>query len=225
MHSSPRVFAALFATLLPVLAAAQAPTPNPGAVPAPTAPSYASSGPGTDRSGRTYLSVKLGAISPQHDDISAFSTGFSLEGALGYRVNPNVALELSVGRFALSATAPGVIGGFLATITEDVVAYPVLGTLKLVLPLTKLDLFGLVGGGVYFIQGEVKATAPGFAALSNSDSDSTFGLHLGGGLNVHVSPHASFGAELKYIIGSAKLFDGTGHFNSLIFAGTLTYTM
>jgi hypothetical protein len=224
MHSSSRIFSALFATFLPVLAAAQAPTPNPGAAPAPPARTYASS-PGTDLSGRTYLSVKLGAISPQHDDISAYGTGFSIEGALGYRVNPNVALELSVGRFALSATAPGVIGGVLANITDDIVAYPVLATLKLVLPVQKLDLFGLVGGGVYFIQDEVKATAPGFPAASISDSDSAFGLHLGGGLNVHVSPHASFGAELKYVIGSAKLYDTTGHFNSLIFAGTLTYTM
>jgi hypothetical protein len=224
MRSNSRIFAALFATLLPMLAAAQ-PTLNPGTVPVEPRTQSGSSGPATEVSGKTYFAVKLGGISPQHDDIRSYGTGFSVEGALGYRVNPNVALELSVGRFGLNATVSGDLGGVIATVTDDVVAYPVLATLKLLVPLDKLELFGLLGGGVYFISDEVKITAPGFAPLSGSDSASPFAFHLGGGANVRISPNAMVGAELKYIIGSATMYDVTNHFNSLIFAGTLTYTM
>ena len=224
MRSNSRILAAIFAMLLPVLAAAQ-PALNPDTVNVEPEKQSASSGPGMDLSGRAYFALKLGAVSPQHDDISAYGTGFSAEGALGYRVNPNLALELSVGRFALNASAYGNLGGVVVNFTDDVVAYPVLGTLKLVLPFDKVELFGLLGGGVYFISDEAKATATGVAPVTVSGSDTTFGFHLGGGAGFRVTQNAMFGAELKYIIGSTKMYDATFHFNSLIFAGTLTYTM
>jgi opacity protein-like surface antigen len=125
----------------------------------------------------------------------------------------------------MNASASGNLGGVVVNFTDDVVAYPVLGTLKLVLPLEKLELFGLLGGGVYFISDEAKASAAGIAPVTVSGSDSTFGFHLGGGASYRVTQNAMFGAELKYIVGSTKMYDTTFHFNSLIFAGTLTYAM
>lgn len=177
------------------------------------------------RAGQTYVVVKLGAIVPQHDDVEYFDNGFALEGAVGFLANQNIALELAVGRFAISATQTAVVSGIVVTATEDVVAYPVTATVKLIAPIDKVQLFGLVGGGLYFMSDDVKATAPGYVPITDSDTDSPFALHFGGGLNIRLSPAALLGAEVKYIVGTAKMWDSSNHFDSVMLGGGLTFLL
>lgn len=198
--------------------------PYPGA-PQNAYPQSASPPPTSENMGQTYVGARLGVVIPKHDDMKDFDNGFAIEGAVGYRINENAAVEFSIGRFSLGYSTTAVISGVVANVTEDVVAYPVQGTLKLMLPLDKLDLYALAGGGIYFIHDEGKATASGYLPLTASDSDSPFGFHLGGGINIRVSPRALIGAEVKYMMGTVTLYDTKSHFDSIMIGGGLTFQL
>jgi opacity protein-like surface antigen len=231
MHAFAR-FVSLALALAPAIVSAQSPGETPALPPAPPAqqpplaPTPART-PGADGTGRTYLAVRAGVVVPQHDDLEGFTNGFSIEGAFGYRFNPNLALEFSVGRWSMggemSAVSPtvGTITGKL-----DFVAYPVLVTGKVILPLDRVGLYLLAGGGVHFLTADASASVPAMGlSVSQSDSATAFGLHVGGGLDFQVSPTVSLGAELKYVIGEVSVLDTSGHFDHLVIAGALRFTL
>ena len=164
-------------------------------------------------------------IAPQHDDMQYYDNGFALEGAVGFRLNDNFALEFSLGRFSVSGEVNGYVAGIgNVTVTDDIVAYPLLATARVTAPLGAVEMFGLVGAGVYFISSNVKATA-GYYSLTNSDSDTPFAVHFGGGMNIRVSPHALLGAESKYVVGKATLYEEKGNFDSLTIRAALTFSL
>ncbi len=217
--------ASLLLASTPALVAAQGPAPTaepaPPAAYAPPAPAYAG-GPS-----RTYVAVKLGLVAPQHSDLDGMDSGFAIEGTLGYRLHPNIALELSLGRWSMSGsesiTDPtvGTINGKL-----EFVGYPLLLTAKAVLPLDRIQLYALAGGGVHFVTATAKLDAPGLGlTASESDSSSPFAFHFGGGLSVDLAPRIAVGAEVRYVIGEMTAFDATGHFDHLFVAGTLTFSL
>jgi opacity protein-like surface antigen len=179
----------------------------------------------------TYVAVRLGAVMPKHDDLEGFDNGLALEGAVGFYVDKNIALELGVGRFAMSYRDSGYVdvGGYLypATGTIDLAAYSVTGSAKLVLPVDKARLYALLGGGMYFMSGDAELDVEGFAPETESNSASAFGFHFGGGVEVRVSPRVSLGAEVKYIIGKVDLWDsGTdNNFDSMTLGAALSYAL
>jgi opacity protein-like surface antigen len=214
----------------PDLVAAQAPgAEQPGTMPPPAAypPPGAYPPPAVGSSSRTYATVKLGVVTPQHSDLDGMDAGWTIEGALGYRVNPNFALEFSVGRWEMSGSQSQYDPTFgPVDVKLTFVGYPVLLTAKGILPLDKVQLYAAAGAGVHFITatGNVSASALGLSA-STSDSSSPFAVHVGGGVDVQLSPKVLLGAELRYVVGEMSAFGTTGHFDNLVIAGTLSFTL
>jgi opacity protein-like surface antigen len=184
-----------------------------------------------ESSSSTYVGLKLGPIVPKADDLQGFDNGLAIEGVVGFRASENIALELGVGRFGMSASESGYvdIGGYLypATITVDVVAYPVTGTAKFLMPMDKAQLYGLVGGGIYFMTAEATLDVQGYVPETINHSETPFALHIGGGLDFSVSPNTRIGAEVRYVIGKVDMWgDGTKYnFDSVIITGGLTYSL
>ena len=206
--------------------AQSAPRPAYPSAPPPAYPRYAPQ----DGVGKTYFAVKMGAIIPKHDDVSGYDNGFALEGAIGYRVNRNVALEVSVGRFSMGFEESGYLYddygySYAAKYTDEVVAYPVLGTARFIAPVDAIEVYGLVGAGMYIMSDDVELKIEGLLPETDSDSDTPFALHVGGGMNFRVSPRAVLGAEVKYIIGKAEMYDVTSNFNSVLFGAFLGFQL
>jgi opacity protein-like surface antigen len=171
------------------------------------------------RSGGTYVFGRLGAVIPQHDDLEGFDNGLAFEAGLGSRINPNLAIEGSIGHFAMKAreTLFDPTLGPVA-VSADFSAIPVVGTAKFIAPTGNLDLYALLGAGLYFTQLNGSGSVTGLS-VDVSDSDTSVGIHLGGGLSVNLAPNVNAGAELRYVIGSAELFDEKGRFDSLLLTG------
>jgi opacity protein-like surface antigen len=227
-----KVFARLASLVLaaaPGLVAAQTPGAEPGTMPPPAAypPPGAYPPPAAGSPSRTYVTAKLGVVTPQHSDLDGMDSGWTIEGALGYRVNPNFALEFSVGRWEMSgsqSTYDPTLGPVDVKLTF--VGYPVLVTAKGILPLDRIQLYAAAGAGVHFITATGDVSAPGLGlSASTSDSSSPFAVHLGGGIDVHVAPKVLLGAEFRYVIGELSAFGTTGHFDNLVIAGTLSFTL
>jgi opacity protein-like surface antigen len=177
-------------------------------------------------SGKAYVAAKVGVVVPKHDDLEGFDNGFALEGVVGYRASENVAVEFAVGRFSMSGTFNGVTDtGIFYTEEDTVTALPVTVALKGIVPVDRLELFALLGGGAYFISAHAEAKSPGYRTLTASDSDSAFGLNLGGGFSLRLSDRAVLGAEVKYITGTVKVWDETNHFDSIIVGAALTFSL
>ncbi len=209
----------------PVVAPVSPPVATPSVSPAaaPSPPPAIAQPPAQE--GKAYLTAKVGGVIPKSSDLEGFDNGLSLEAALGYRVNENFALEFGVGHFSMSGAQTGYVSGVFATVKADVTAYSVTGAVRLVLPVDKLELYGLAGGGLYPITERGELSAPGYTTATNSASDTPFGFFLGGGLNVKLSPSARLGAEVKYVIGKVTLFNTDSEFNSIIVAVGLTFSL
>jgi opacity protein-like surface antigen len=174
--------------------------------------------------GETYVTARLGAVVPQSSDLKGYDTGLAFEAAFGYRATPNFAFEGGIGRFAMSRSST-FYDPSIGTYTEndESSAIPFTFTVKAIAPTPRVDLYALAGAGVYLVHAKAEAVQSGFSLGSMSDDASSLAIHLGGGIAGRVSPNVSLGAELKYIIGSVKLFDVNGSFDSLIIAGSVNY--
>jgi opacity protein-like surface antigen len=180
---------------------------------------------------KAYLALKVAMVIPQKDaDLRGFDDGFALEGAVGVRLGENLGLELEVGRLSLGRSQTALAGGVIPlTVNEDVVAYPVMATVKLVVPTRRLELYALAGAGVYFMSGELEASAPGFIPLAQKDSDTQFAFQLGGGAAFRLAPRVQLGGEVKYVTGETELFLDTlrasTSFDSLSLGVTLAFSL
>lgn len=177
-------------------------------------------------SGReTYVLGKIGAVIPQHKDLDSFDNGLAFEVAIGREISPNFAIEASVGRFSFSGSQSGYDPsvGAVVTASADVSAISVMGSLKAIAPLDKFSVYALAGIGVYFISASGDASAPGYYPVSYSDNANTVGFHVGGGASIRVSPQATLGAELKYVIATAKVYDTNNGLDSLIVGAMLGF--
>ena len=134
---------------------------------------------------RNYATLKLGAYLPQADDMDNFNDGVNVEVAVGQYINPNVAVDLSVGYLKSNGSGPGASG--------QIRAYPVLLSIKGVLPVSIVELYVLVGGGVYFTDAQVSALG-----VTDKKTDTTSGFQAGVGGNVNLSNNVFLGLEGKY---------------------------
>lgn len=147
-----------------------------------TVPAFAENPP---KNPPNYATLKLGAYLPQADDMDNFNDGFNVEVAVGQYINPYVAVDLSVGYLKSNGSASGVSG--------QVRAYPVLLSIKGVVPLSIVELYGLVGGGVYFTDAQTSALG-----INASKTDTTSGFQAGAGANFNLSGNVFLGVEGKY---------------------------
>lgn len=135
---------------------------------------------------RQYVSLKLGAYLPQHDDTEDFDTGFNGEIYYGRYFRKNYASELGVGFFKSE-------GG----VTLDV--FDIAYTIKGVYPVGRLELFVGPGFGLYFAKLDF-TDAPGVETGWNT----AIGLHVLAGLNYNIRADWFLGLEGKYFFARTK---------------------
>lgn len=172
-----------------------------------------------------YVVFKAGGTFPQHEDLDGYDNGFAIEGGLGLLIADGLAIEATVGRFALEASVTGYDPDIadVATITSTASAISLAASLRLGLPVRSVEFYGLAGAGIYFVTIDAAWSASGYYPIEISDRDTAIGFHLGAGLSVRVSPKASLGLEAKYVVASATLFDEKGNIDSLLVTGGLGY--
>jgi opacity protein-like surface antigen len=192
---------ALAAVLLAVAgtAAAQAPAPA-----APTAIPH------------TYLQLRLGFYVPQASDLDGFNNGLAIDGALGYRFSPNLAAELGLGYF--SSTADTVSSGGV-TVEPKFSGVPITASVKGILPVSpSVDIYGLVGLGLYRVTLEATGSAGGQTATVSFD-DTAFGLLLGAGASFDISRSVFLSVDLRYMVAKATFDTAEGNIDSLFLNG------
>jgi opacity protein-like surface antigen len=158
-----------------------------------------------------YVNARFGAYMPQDQDLDdgGFGAGFAGELAGGRRFNPMFAAELGVGPIRASSDPITIfdpdVGGDVS-VDFDLAVTPIVATAKLLLPAGALEPYALAGAGLYLAEMTMNATVGGISA-SVSDKDNVFGFHLGAGAAIHVTPAASLGLELRYVIANAEFSD------------------
>ena len=172
----------------------------------------------------TYVAGRVGILLPKANDLEGFDNGLVVEAILGRRVNPYVALEASIGYLLM---------GFYrasdrARTSADVSAVPLTAGVKLIAPLDKVDLYGLLGAGVYFFSNEFEASGidavSGYYSNAATDSDASLGLTIGGGLTARLARRFTLGGDVRYLIGSVRLFRQDMRYDSLLIGGTLSWS-
>ena len=101
-----------------------------------------------------------------------------------------------------------------ASAKAEVSAIPVTLTIKGIIPVDKqLEVYGLAGGGAYFVHGKLTVTATGFGTASLSDNTTVAGGFVGAGLTYNVTKEVFLGLEGKYLWTSratlSKVINGT----------------
>ena len=169
-----------------------------------------------------YAGVKAGAVIPQDADLKTFGDGMLLEAAAGYRLSSNLGFELAAGRFSMDGTQTVVYGTIPVAASETVIAYPLTASVKAMLPVGRMRLHALAGGGIYFISVKSEGRVGGSVIYGDSDSSSPLALHAGAGISLALSGRVELGAEVRYVTGNARIFDETWHFDSVLLGGMLT---
>lgn len=148
-----------------------------------------------------YLALKGGFYSPSATfDLGNVNAADGLEGtadtgvageiAFGHYFAPSFALEVGVGYFrAKGAFAEPSAGG--RELKFNVI--PVIVSAKVFVPVGPVFPYGEAGLGAYFSEFDVSDNANSFAGTT------TYGAHVGAGLNVDVSSHAFVGLEMRYV--------------------------
>jgi len=151
----------------------------------------------------SYVAIKGGIYSPSSSfdlgnvDIETTfdgdtKTGVDGEIAIGHYFLPTLALELGLGYFkgtgsfeAESVTAP--------RRQVDFNVIPLIVSAKALIPVGPVNPYGEVGLGAYFTKFNVSDN------LNTFNGTTTFGLHAGAGMNVHVAPSVFIGVEGRYV--------------------------
>ena len=151
-----------------------------------------------------YLVLKGGIYSPQNDKLDKFDTGFNGEFALGHYFSKNLAIEGASGYFETRATknASSEISSAQATLDLNVV--PLTIALRGIIPMDNFELYGIGGGGAYFLWTDSKvSTNSGSSSSSDKYNQTLGGGFLGVGASLKISPTVFIGLEGKYLWTSA----------------------
>ena len=152
----------------------------------------------------SYLVLKGGIYSPQNDKLDKFDTGFNGELAFGRYFNRNLAGEIASGFFGTRATRNASSGISSAQATLDINVVPLTVALKGIIPLDIWELYGIGGGGAYFLWTDSKVSTNSQSSSSSDKYNQTLGGgFLGVGASVKVSPTVFLGLEGKYLWTSA----------------------
>jgi outer membrane protein W len=115
-------------------------------------------------------------------------TGVDGEIAFGHYFLPTLALELGLGYFRGT-------GSFQTTPSHKMHfnVIPVILSAKARIPVGQVDPYGELGIGAYFTSFKVSDN------LNTFSGTTTFGLHAGAGVDVHITPRAFIGLEGRYV--------------------------
>ena len=176
---------------------------------------------GAERLG-SYLALKGGVYSPSatfdfgNVDIettfdSDTELGIDGEIAFGHYFLPTLALELGAGFFkGKGSLKPSSLAADGHQIEFDVI--PIIVSAKALIPAGPVDPYGEVGIGAYFTTFDVSHN------LNSFSGNTTFGLHVGAGLNINITPHAFIGAEGRYVWANPSFGDQTITLNDTEYA-------
>ena len=157
-----------------------------------------------DSKNPSYLVLKGGIYSPQNDKLDKFDTGFNGELALGHYFSRNLALEIASGYFETRATKDASFEISSAEATLDINVVPLTIALKGIIPLDIWELYGIGGGGAYFLWTDSKVSTDSQSSSSSDKYNQTLGGgFLGVGASVKISPTVFLGLEGKYLWTSA----------------------
>lgn len=157
------------------------------------------------KSYRNYLVLKGGAFDPQ-GDVKDLDTGFNGELAYGFQFGRCFAVEIASGYFELEGKERTSLSGSDLSLDGKMYAIPLTIALKPILPLGPFDLYGLAGGGGYYVHAHgTLATRSG--RTSGSADTCVAGGFLGAGLSVNLSKQFFLGIEGRYLWTSKTDFD------------------
>lgn len=151
-----------------------------------------------------YISVSLGAYYPQSDDLTSdgadFDAGFNGGLAFGHYFMPNLAGELGVSWFRTEDDYH--YHGYYYDYSDDaeISVVPVTATLKWIIIPGRIEPYVEAGVGVYFVDADVS-----FYDGHYSEDDTTFGWHIGFGMNFNIAPAMFLGFEFRYLWASPEL--------------------
>ena len=175
---------------------------------------------GADANPNNYVVGKIGFYTPTSSDLSGYDTGFNTEVAFGHYFTPNFALEGAIGYYQTKGDVIVVDQGFLYPADEKIEIMPVTLSLRVSIPITRLELYGIGGIGAYYIYDRIELKYDRYHDYI-SDDKTALGFHLGGGLNFNISRRFFVGVEVKYVWLNATLYGqdvnlggvrGTGNF-------------
>lgn len=147
-----------------------------------------------------YLIMKGGIYAPQNEKLYNFDTGFNGELAFGRYFNKNLALEIASGYFKTRATQSAASEFASAEATLDFNLVPLTGALRAIIPLGSFELYGLGGGGAYFLWTDSRVSTNNRSSSSSDKYNQTLaGGFLGAGATIKVSPTVFIGLEGKYL--------------------------
>jgi opacity protein-like surface antigen len=155
-----------------------------------------------------YVAFRGGLYQPRgEDEGDIFNNGIDLGAAFGVHVHPNVALEGGIGYYRASSDRVTISDGIDTLSAKlSLSAIPITASVRFGLPVGAVTFSALAGIGIHMAELEAEVES-GDLSGSASESDTAFGLHLGGGVAVKVSERASVGAELRYSFAEATFAD------------------
>lgn len=168
-----------------------------------------------------YVSFKPGAFIPD-GDIDDFGTGFSGSLSFGRQYTPNFAVEMDVGWINLDESDSITVDEIEYSGSIDLDIIPVSLNLKAILPYGNLELYGIVGIGVYFVEAEAKSH--GFFDGTVDDDDEVFGFSPGLGVQYNFNQRVFMGVEGKYLFTSdVELFGVESNLNGIWISGVIGF--
>ena len=163
---------------------------------------------------KNYFTIKGGIYSPESDDLEGFDTGSAVEIAFGHYFNRNFALELGLGYLDTDAESSGFDPILLGNFRENdgITIMPLTLTAKGVYPFGEnLELYALVGGGLYYADFESSISSSFLGSLSRDDSYTPLGAHAGLGFNYSITPRLSLGVEGKHFWADGRINYSPAH--------------
>ncbi len=126
-----------------------------------------------------------------------FDTGFVIDGWLGYRVHPNIAIETQLEYSSYEADFFGLdIDVNLLTFTTNLKGYVLTG---------QFQPFALVGVGVMNAELDIDGSAG-----SRTHSESDFAARFGGGIDYWINESISVGLTSSYVLTTGDV-DGVDY--------------
>jgi hypothetical protein len=152
----------------------------------------------------SYLVLKGGIYSPQNDGFKNFDTGFNGEIGFGHYFNQFVALEVGSGYFKTRSKGDLGLGISSAEASLDFNVVPATAALKLIIPMGIFELYGIGGGGVYFLWTDTKVSTDNRSSSSSGNySQTLWGGFAGAGASIKIGPNVFLALEGKYLWTSA----------------------
>ncbi len=163
---------------------------------------------GAAKSYNNYFVFKGGMYYPE-GDLKDLNAGFNGEIAYGLRFHPNFAVEIATGYLQAGKTESMSVLGYGVSVDANVYAIPITLAIKGIIPIDKtVELYGIAGGGGYYVNGSLTATVTGVGRGSFNADDFVVGGFLGAGITYNITPQWFVGLEGKYLwLTKASLSD------------------